>query len=55
MGYAEVSKYENALASCAIEGNEFGEKHLRIIKGMDLVDRCKYLKKVFDYLEEKYN
>ena len=51
----QVAKYETALVSCAIEGNEFGEKHLRIIKGMELVDKYKYLKQVFDYLEEKYN
>ena len=51
----EVAKYESALASCAIEGNEFGEKHLRIIKGMELVDKYKYLKQVFDLLEEKYS
>jgi len=51
----EVAKYESALASCAIEGNEFGGKHLRIIKGMELVEKYKYLKKVFDLLKEKYN
>ena len=51
----EVAKYESALTSCAIEGNKFGEKHLRIIKGMELVDKYKYLKQVFDLLEEKYN
>jgi len=51
----EVAKYESALASCAIEGNDFGAKHLRIIKGMELVEKYKYLKKVFDMLEEKYN
>ena len=49
----EVTKYESALASCAIEGNKFGEKHLRIIKEMELVDKYKYLKQVFDMLEEK--
>ena len=51
----EVAKYESALASCAIEGNKFGEKNLRIIKEMELVDKYKYLKQVFDLLEEKYN
>jgi len=51
----QVAKYESVLASCAIEGNEFGEKHLRIIKGMELVDKYKYLKQVFDLLEEKYS
>jgi len=51
----EVTQYESALASCAIEGNEFGRKHLDAVKGMDLVDKYKYLKKVFDMLEEKYN
>jgi len=51
----EVAQYESALASCAIEGNEFGRKHLDAVKGMDLVDKYKYLKKVFDLLEEKYN
>jgi len=51
----QVAKYESALASCAIEGNEFGRKHLEAIKGMELVEEYLYLKKVFDYLEEKYN
>jgi len=51
----QVAQYESALASCAIEGNQFGEKHLRIIKGMELVDKYKYLKQVFDLLEERYN
>ena len=51
----EIAKYEKALASCAIEGNKFGRKHLKIVEGMELVDKYKYLKKVFDYLEEKYN
>ena len=51
----EVAKYESALTSCAIEGNKFGEKHLRIIRGMDSVDKYKYLKKVFDMLEDKYS
>jgi len=51
----EVAKYESALASCATEGNKFGEKHLRIIKEMELVDKYKYLKQIFDLLEEKYS
>ena len=51
----EVAKYESALASCAIEGNKFGRKHLDAVKGMDLVEKYKYLKQVFDMLEEKYN
>jgi len=51
----EVAKYESALASCAIEGNKFGAKHLKMVEGMELVEKYKYLKKVFDYLEEKYN
>jgi len=51
----QVAKYETALASCAIEGNKFGEKHLRIIKGMELIEKYKYLKQVFDMLEEKYH
>lgn len=51
----EVAKYESALASCAIEGNEFGEKHLKEIKEMELIEKYKYLKCVFDYLREKYN
>jgi len=51
----EVAKYESALASCAIEGNEFGRKHLDVVKGMELVNKYKYLKQVFDMLEEKYN
>ena len=51
----QVAKYETALASCAIEGNEFGRKHLNAVKGMDLVEKYKYLKQVFDMLEEKYS
>jgi len=51
----EVAKYEGALASCAIEGNEFGIKHLDAIEDMELVGKYLYLKKVFDYLEEMYN
>jgi len=50
-----VAKYESALASCAIEGNEFGAKHLKMVEGMELVDKYLYLKNVFDLLEEKYN
>ena len=30
----EIAKYEEALASCAIEGNEFGAKHLKMVEGM---------------------
>ena len=51
----EVTKYESALASCAIEGNKFGKKHLDAVNGMELVDKYKYLKQVFDLLEEKYS
>ena len=51
----EVAKYESALASCAIEGNKFGRKHLDAVKGMELVEKYKYLKQVFDLLEEKYS
>ncbi|OHD20790.1 MAG: hypothetical protein A2Y34_07100 [Spirochaetes bacterium GWC1_27_15] len=51
----QVAQYKSALASCAIEGNEFGKRHLKAIEGMELVEEYKYLKKVFDYLEEKYN
>ena len=51
----EVAQYESALASCAIEGNEFGRKHLDAVKGMELIEKYKYLKQVFDMLEEKYH
>jgi len=51
----EVARYESALASCAIEGNKFGIKHLKTIEGMELIDKYKYLKKIFDDLREKYN
>lgn len=50
----KVAQWESALASCAIEGNEFGRKHLDAIKGMELVEQYIYLKGVFDYLEERY-
>lgn len=51
----EIAKYESSLYSCAIEGNEFAEKHISRIKDMELVDKYLYLKNVFDKLERKYN
>jgi hypothetical protein len=51
----EVAQYKSALASCAIEGNEFGAKHLKAIEGMILSEEYVYLKSVFDYLKDKYN
>lgn len=51
----EVAQYESALASCAIEGNEFGIKHLKAIEEMELIEKYRYLRKVFSFLREKYN
>ena len=51
----QVAQYKSALASCTIEGNEFGEKHLKAIEDMDWVEEYKYLKDIFDCLKEKYN
>ncbi len=50
-----IAKYESSLYSCAIEGNEFANKHIGKIKNMDLVEKYLYLKDVFDELEKKYN
>ena len=49
----EVAMYESSLATCAIEGNEFADYHLKQCKEMDLLDKYDYLKKVFDGLKEK--
>jgi len=51
----EIAKYETCLYSCSIEGNEFADKHINKIKNMGLVEKYKYLKFVFDRLEEEYN
>ena len=48
----EIAKYETCLYSCAIEGNDFANKHIDKIKNMELVEKYKYLKEVFDILEE---
>jgi len=50
-----IAKYETCLYSCSIEGNDFAEKHIDKIKSMELVEKYKYLKGVFDRLEEEYN
>jgi len=47
-----IAKYETCLYSCSIEGNEFANKHIDKIKNMELVEKYKYLKEVFDILEE---
>ena len=51
----EIAKYETCLYSCAIEGNELADKHINKIKNMELVEKYKYLKSVFDDLENRYN
>jgi len=53
--FQEIAKYETCLYSCAIEGNEFADKHINKIKNMGLVEKYKYLKGVFDDLENRYN
>ena len=50
-----IAKYETCLYSCAIEGNEFANKHIDKIKDMQLLEKYRYLKDVFDRLEEEYN
>jgi len=50
-----IAKYETCLYSCAIEGNEFANKHIDKIKDMELLEKYRYLKDVFDRLEEEYN
>ena len=51
-----IAKYETCLYSCAIEGNEFANKHIDKIKDMDdLYEKYLYLKNVFDELEKEYN
>jgi len=50
-----IAKYETCLYSCAIEGNEFANKHIDRIKSMELYEKYIYLKGVFDEIERKYN
>jgi len=50
-----IAKYETCLYSCAIEDNDFANKHIDKIKNMELVEKYKYLKEVFDRLEKEYN
>ena len=49
-----IAKYETCLYSCAIEGNDFANKHIDKIKNMELVEKYKYLKGVFDELKNIY-
>jgi len=49
-----IAKYETCLYSCAIEGNDFANKHIDKIKNMELVEKYKYLKGVFDELKNRY-
>jgi len=50
-----VAKYKTCLYSCAIEDNEFAQKHIDKIRNMDnLNEQYEYLKGVFDELEREF-
>ena len=49
----KIAMYKECLASNAIEGNVIAEKHLRNCENMNLVDKYKYLKNVFDELKSR--
>jgi len=50
-----IAKYKTCLYSCAIENNEFAQKHIDKIRNMDnLNEQYEYLKGVFDKLEKEF-